>query len=415
MTTSQLSRLATHLGVDLDAAAQALEELTAHLRDQLRQQGTLTLPDVGTFWTEQGQLHFEPASSLVLAANGRYFGMEAFEVAAPEAPPPPVVPLPAAPAVDSPPEPEFWEAAPAPESPLGPYTPPVLEEADFTLDALPPEPEPVSNAFLPPPPAEEGFSLLPEPEAPAPPEFVPTAPLPAEVADVLPEAPPQTWVEQTPALPFPFDPSPAPEPPAPEPLTALPPQRSPDRPSYPATRVEAGTSPALMAGLVVLALIGGALFAYWWFNRTPAVEPPEVSLQTLPSDTTRTDTLAATGSETPADPAAAAAEAPPPVEETPPASEAPVPATETPAPATTRLTSGYTVVIGSEPTEALARTRAGRYQNLGYPVDVLAGTAGGQRRYRVALGSFASQSEAEAARRQLSGQIPGDAWVMVIR
>jgi nucleoid DNA-binding protein len=53
MTPTHLSRLAAHLDVAPEVAAQALDELTASLREALRQQGTLTLQDVGTFWSEQ--------------------------------------------------------------------------------------------------------------------------------------------------------------------------------------------------------------------------------------------------------------------------------------------------------------------------------------------------------------------------
>jgi hypothetical protein len=170
--------------------------------------------------------------------------------------------------------------------------------------------------------------------------------------------------------------------------------------------VHEGTSPAFMAGLVVLALLGGILFAYWWFNRTPTPASPTASLQTVPAPDSSADTLA---TNSPTD----AVSIPPPAAD--PVTEPVSPATEAaPPPPATRLT-GYAIIIGSEPTEALARTRASRYQNLGYPVEVLPGTANGQRRFRVGLGAFASSAEAESARQQLAGQIPGDAWVMVIR
>lgn len=416
MTPTLLSRLAAHLDVAPEVAAQALEELTASLREALRQQGTLTLQDIGTFWSEQGRLRFEPASSLVLAANGRYFGMEAFEWTPPHTSPAPIPTSPpdpaVAPAEDAPvedtPVPDYWQPPPPEESftPLGPYTPPVPEEADFTLaDAAPapavldvsPEvpagPEPVSDEFILATPAE--------PEALLPLDFVPATP--EEVATALPDTLPQVWQDATPPPPFPFDPAPSPEPATPP---TPPPPVAPVRMPSPTARVQEGTSPAFMAGLVVLALLAGILFAYWWFNRTPAPASPTASLQTVPAPDSSADTLA---TNSPTDAVSIPAPAVDPVME-------PVaPATEAaPPPPPTRLT-GYTVIIGSEPTEALAQTRASRYQNLGYPVEVLPGTANGQRRFRVGLGAFATSTAAEAARQQLSGQIPGDAWVMAIR
>jgi hypothetical protein len=420
MTPTHLSRLAAHLDVAPEVAAQALDELTASLREALRQQGTLTLQDVGTFWSEQGRLRFEPASSLVLAANGRYFGMEAFEcppphtspASIPTSPPDPAVALAEAPPVEDTPVPDYWQPPPSEESfsPLGPYTPPIPEEADFTLADASPAPEPAALDVSPevpvgPEPVSDEFILATpaEPEALIPPDFVPATP--EEVATALPDTLPQVWQDATPALPFPFDTTPSPEPATPP--TPLPPVAPVRIPSSTA-RMQEGTSPAFMAGLVVLALLGGILFAYWWFNRTPTPASPTASLQTVPAPDSSAD-MQATGPGGSTDAVSTPAPAADPV------TEPVAPATEAaPPPPATRLT-GYAIIIGSEPTEALARTRASRYQNLGYPVEVLPGTANGQRRFRVGLGAFASSAEAESARQQLAGQIPGDAWVMVIR
>ncbi len=147
----------------------------------------------------------------------------------------------------------------------------------------------------------------------------------------------------------------------------------------------------------VIALLVGAVLAYYFLKpKTATVPDKEETAETTiqPSDTTiasgmAQDTVAV---ET--------------------ASEEPVPAK--PA-GIDRSAGGWTIIVGSEITEESANITASQFRDLGYPVDILAGSSGGQPRFRVALGQFATEEEVLSTLRSLSKELPAGSWRLRIR
>lgn len=75
----------------------------------------------------------------------------------------------------------------------------------------------------------------------------------------------------------------------------------------------------------------------------------------------------------------------------------------------------YTLVVLSTPDAEEAQDRADRYRALGYRTGVVYGPYRDVVRYRVAVGSFATLSEAAATRDAARDELPSGAWVLPLR
>jgi len=80
-----------------------------------------------------------------------------------------------------------------------------------------------------------------------------------------------------------------------------------------------------------------------------------------------------------------------------------------------RSKGGWTMVVGSEVTRENAESTARSFLGLGYPVDILTGSSGGQPRFRVAVGQFEKESDVIEALRTLGDQLPAGSWRIRIR
>ncbi len=78
--------------------------------------------------------------------------------------------------------------------------------------------------------------------------------------------------------------------------------------------------------------------------------------------------------------------------------------------------SGYTLMVGSSTDLVRATADMTRFDALGHPVALLSyEDADGNLRHRIAVGQFASISEADSARQSLAGDLPSGTWVRRIR
>jgi chemotaxis protein histidine kinase CheA len=171
----------------------------------------------------------------------------------------------------------------------------------------------------------------------------------------------------------------------------------PPAPLRTAVRRDRDSRAGLFIVIGVLAVLAGAFFAYQVLK--PGSEEPE--------------TPALTEGRPPADTSAAAA--PPSADsartEAPAQPEQPVRRT---LGGIDRKAGGWTVIVASETSREAAEAAAQPYLDLDLPVDVLRGVSKGVTRYRVGVGQFAGQAEAEAAIRRLGDRLPPGAWPLRI-
>ena len=77
---------------------------------------------------------------------------------------------------------------------------------------------------------------------------------------------------------------------------------------------------------------------------------------------------------------------------------------------------GFTIIVGSDPSEAEAQRMASSFREKGYRVGVLPGRAeSGGNIFRVGVGQFGTAAEARRALARLSGAVPADAWIFSLR
>lgn len=263
-------------------------------------------------------------------------------------------------------------------------------DSDDAFDELPSLAPSFSDAEPELPTADEPPEIaVPENEVPEPTlhETDPAPPVSSEPAAPEPElAPPQGEPAEDPVARIAPIPSPRPEP-APRP------ERAPARPA----RQRRRSLLPLVGALALAALLGVA--AMWWWLSRPGHVDPAVATAPRPADTVQ------------------AAAVPPPdtlAQALPGAEQADEP--ETPLRGRTPVTpqSGFTVVVGGEPTQAAAEALAARYRADGYRTGVLPGrTSRGAAIFRVGVGAFDSRQAAERARTgELQGTVPADAWVL---
>ncbi|NBC16307.1 MAG: hypothetical protein GVY18_03205 [Bacteroidetes bacterium] len=240
-----------------------------------------------------------------------------------------------------------------------------------------------------PPAVEEGSA---EAESATGLEFAPTPSGPS-----TPEAPPA-------------EPSSPPEPEAAETAEpALPPSPRRSHQRAPEPR-PAGDGRIWWAVLLVLALliVGATLTFIFVYDGSLANLPfavPGVTEQTASQDPAPSAAPDTTQALLPVDPATA---------------DTATATTDEPAsapPAIEAAAGGWTIIVGAFPSRAEADSMLGvfrsRLADTQAPVDTLTAPAEATRfRFRVAVGQYETQADANAARRTLGDQLPGDAWIL---
>ena len=429
MHASLIEQLATRLGISPDEAERALRSFVNHLLEQINSEGEAEVPGLGVFKRDGETLAFVPSPALEIAANYRFAGMPILPVSPEPAPPEedtlqekPQIEVPAEEETVAQPEgsiakeeteegqsadlfsaetheetieteEEIW-TAPQDDSdhPLGPLPEPSFEEADFDLledekkegvaserleneafQDVSPEELPKDDTSL--------FNIINVPEA------TPTEPGLPDTTATPPQEPPESGEESV-ASPTP-DKEPMPSPKAPRRPPAAPHRRRQASDSEPKRLI--------YVALGIIAILAGAFFAYQMLKPgAPEPVPPPLTTTSPSEDTTQAATLP------PPDTTQAPAEAQP---EVPP---------QRSLGGIDRSAGGWTVIVASETSREAAEEAAQPYLDLGLPVDVLRGVSGGVTRYRVGVGQFASQAEAEAAIERLRDRLPPGAWPLRI-
>lgn len=468
MSTAFFDQLAQRLDVPPQEAEDAYQALLDRLYRDVADRGAASVPGLGTFKQHEGTLVFQPAEALADAVNFRFGGLDVLEVgggpagykkeelvaadeldddaATPDAADESDTAEEAEPSADAaaPDDERTQDVAPKPDD--EPASEEVLPAADpfMTLDA--PEPEPVHEVAAPEQPEPEPPAAVPDPPerhepqeidrpvVPPPVPAVPDDPVSEETVseETVPEEtePEGTEPEET----EPAEPRAEPAEPMetsfdarveaaiaaggadldePEAL------RAPDRPAHAPAPPDADQperrSVLLWVFLGIVVIVGaGVVWALLSRTGPSAPDEPAVAVQQTPlpapsaeADTTGTvaDTLAGV---LPAD-TAATAEVP--AAEPEPSAEADAPADEG---GFDRSRGGYTLIVASAVSESDAAAMADRFEGLDLPLDIVSGRSGNVTRYRVGLGQFADRAAAEAARADLAGRIPDDAWILAI-
>ncbi len=282
------------------------------------------------------------------------------------------------------------------DHPLGPMPPAEIEDADYSVVGADEEAEDD------PATAEEDEEAL---EAPA---FVaPTGPLPADASageprlDPLPSDPSPVGAGDPPPVRPPLPPGAEREEEAPVVVA------KPDAPPPPHAlgREPAPSRRGWIAALGALLLAAVIALTMWFAQREPeplaGAPPPERVEDARPPTpaAAQPPAGAAAPAEGQADPPAAEPEAEP---------ETPLRGAAGPDPAR----GGYTWVVASEPVRADAERLARRYRAGGLRAGVIAATINGQEYFRVGLGQFATQAEANRYRRDLPADAPAETWLL---
>ncbi|WP_456427942.1 SPOR domain-containing protein [Rhodocaloribacter sp.] len=471
MSASLIEQLAARLGISTEEAERSLQTLITHLHEEIRAKGEASIPGLGVFRRDRTSLTFEAAPALEIAANYRFAGMPALPVSPePEEPAPEVeelieeteeeeavpeeadvrseeevaeaeesvaeeLPLPieeeeeeeeetvageaagaeeAGEETEEPVEaeaPDLFEAEAFEESfeseeevweaprddadhPLGPLPEPDFEEADYDVveeevEEVEIEAEAVEMSDFEEEEAaaeaevedeESIFNVIHFEDDEEVKEIVEPA---GETAGEASE--PETEEEDVFASEEEIE------------TIKKAAMQPPPAPLRTAVRRDRDSRAGLFIVIGVLAVLAGAFFAYQVLK--PGSEEPETPA--LTEDMTPADTSAAAALPS-ADSARTEAPAQP---------EQPVRRT---LGGIDRKAGGWTVIVASETSREAAEAAAQPYLDLDLPVDVLRGVSKGVTRYRVGVGQFAGQAEAEAAIRRLSDRLPPGAWPLRI-
>jgi hypothetical protein len=186
------------------------------------------------------------------------------------------------------------------------------------------------------------------------------------------------------------------------------PRRSHRRSSEPQSESSARVWWAVLLALV-LVLAGALLTFIFVYDGSVANLPfsvPGITEQTTPQETPPSASSDTTQALLPADPSTA---------DTAATTTADDPAAASPAIDVTA--GGWTIIVGAYPSRAEADSMLDVFQSrltdVQAPIDTLTATAEASRfRFRVAVGQYETQADANAARRSLGDQLPGDAWIL---
>lgn len=203
-----------------------------------------------------------------------------------------------------------------------------------------------------------------------------------------------------------------------------PPSEDRSDPSPNRTDEKSSSAPRIFVSLLVLLLLGGG--AWYILGQRGLVPTPRTTFAQL-STTVQSLTAGASSSST---------ESPPPDSDTTASTDAPGEgstsqssdastqstgsSSSSDAPSTASADSidpsagGWSIIVASradvEGAESLAQTFRDRFADRDVPVDVIEGTVNNSTRYRVGIGQFDSQSDAQSFLQNFDSELPDGAW-----
>jgi len=474
MSTSILSALADDLDVSPEQAQKLLIAMLREVRKRARREG-VRLPEFGTFRESDGRLTFEPSPSLTRAVNHRFEGLQSEELdTAPNTDDdqdsddggPSTITLGYQDSDWSPLDEESSSATADDEEDEEPDT------EDFEVPS--PEETADTDEFRPSgPAARESEQEAGQPdrlrpdtdsyvggadgEGRGPDEAETAEPQGAEnrqtAADEEHDSLSDIWAsdeeeEETDDFSFPDeDPAPAspsaasptestPEPePAPAadptaPSDASPPGETVDRqarepaPSSTDTSAdpEGSTGARVFAGLLVVLLLGGA--GWYVLGQQGTLQPPQETFSQVKKQVRPLLESGSPASNSPPstqadDGSTASNEGPSATDESSGESATDQTSSTTQASAAQAIdpaNGGWTIVVGSRTERATAQSLADKYRAMfeprNLPVDVVAGTVNNTTRYRVGVGQFDSQADAQRFLENATQELPEGAWTL---
>lgn len=450
MSSSVLSRLSARLHTSPEETEQLLFALVDQIRRQVKEEGSAIVPGLGVFRQFNGNLVFEPAETLSIAVNYRFAGLEPVLlnpsshpqfyrkrevlVEVPDSDKPQLeTPAPLEPSLPDDPDgadresaQDSWSSGLEPEE--------TVSEIDNEQESpAPATPQPTFQDLLDehlnrPEAGTEDQSVVDDyDESVEPVDSSVTEEDVESPVSVLPGQPLfKEWTEETfeseavveeadhtgnadePASVRPTETEPVASLP-PERVVPPPPVRTPIRESKPAASRPRRVSIPLIVGVVFLAAFVGVL-AYMFLSNTPApYEEPQPSItEAIPEEPLTTDSVAAS--------------VPTEVEPMTPGE------TTEPEPVTTSVwdsplrssdgidgsAGGYTIVVASGVSREAAQPALERYRRQGFRTSILNGAYREVSRYRIGVGQFQTEADANAALRENDDALPDDAWVMPI-
>lgn len=223
--------------------------------------------------------------------------------------------------------------------------------------------------------------------------------------------------------------------------------RPPDATEDPSPQKSGSTGARVLVGALVVLLLGGA---GWYLlgqrglvpppQRTVAqlqsqirtlplvgstAQPPEAPTDQTPDASSSSETAPAPADD-PSDPASDGGDDMDPTTPSVTPSDEPASTSDADAPSSsqsasssptlTPSTGGWTVIVGSRnaraPAESLVDNYQSRFPNRDLPVGVLTGNVDGETRYRIGVGQFSSQSDAQRFIEEAGDTLPDGAWIL---
>ncbi len=360
MADPVITQVANRLDIPKSEARLVLNALSKLIHQQAQREGKVRVPGIGIFEDDEGTLKFHPDDSLERLANHRYESMT------PLAP----VELPD----------EIYAAAAPPEDTAEDRAEARDQKSDET--AVPPLAD-----------AEDGYAEPDDKEAAS--------------TEIVPEdAGAEEKVETEESVPVDA---------SDEGVSAAAEDRpAEDRPVEPSERDEKRSRAPFVVAIAVLLLLAGGAGA-WWFISTDREVPPADEEMAIVEPETEEEPLAEEPEEDPSgvpDDDAAVPTDDPADEAAPAEEEAAQPEAIVPG------EGGYSLVVGSTTDGSDAESIFNTYQSdveaQDLPIAIVSTSENGATRYRVVVGQFTSQADADSALEAHADILPGDAWVLAL-
>lgn len=402
---SLVETLARRLGTSPSQAREHLQALLTQFRAQAKREGHATLPGLGTFSLKNGTWTFKPDDALARSANRSF---QHLAPVGPGAQPSGQAAFPSAPSPEERPfldrqegsasEPALDIFAPLPsdprERPAGPSktAPPTWDYAALPTGYLVHRRLPLSPRDL------QGGRLYPLSASPAKERASDSEEEPGAEEKARPLGERRAT-----------------------PRTSETPSRRPDRTTR-SGRPHRSSSPRgsglrWLAALLALAVVGLGIW-YVVGQQASSDAPPPPPNEGAPEKSDGTPPANPDPDDAPGGAGAGGAGAD--AETSPPRSAQALPGEQTYADARPLDTTqgGWTVVVASEmarfEAEQAAHRFAQRFQDRGYPVDILASATNGAKRFRVVVGQFPSADRGTQAIQQSTEAFPDDAWLLEV-